>query len=297
MNIKKQVNNQFQCIAIIGKLYHKKALITYQIVHEFLQKNKYKIIMEKNIASILKLKNMQTGNLNFIGKNADLAIVIGGDGNMLHAARILSNYNIKLIGINRGNLGFLTDLNPNNLEKQLSLILQGKYSSEYRFLLEVVVYNNFRYLFSAKAVNEVICYSKKIAHMIDFNVHINDKFVFSQRSNGLIISTPTGSTAYSLSAGGPIIEPSLEVIALVPMFPHCLSNRPLLINNTSIIHLSFNNTANIAINCDSQIKLPVKKNTKILIRKSYNKINLIHPLNYNYFNTLISKLGWLKKLF
>jgi NAD+ kinase len=148
------------------------------------------------------------------------------------------------------------------------------------------------------AINEVVLHPGKVAHMIEFEVYIDEIFAFSQRSDGLIISTPTGSTAYSLSAGGPILTPSLDAITLVPMFPHTLSARPLVINGDSTIRLRFSHRRNdLEISCDSQIALPIQEGEDVLIRRCDYHLNLIHPKDYSYFNTLSSKLGWSKKLF
>ncbi len=160
----------------------------------------------------MQLKSVRTGTLAEIGQQADLAVVVGGDGNMLGAARTLARYDIKVIGINRGNLGFLTDLDPDNAQQQLADVLEGHYISEKRFLLEAQVCQQDCQKRISTAINEVVLHPGKVAHMIEFEVYIDEIFAFSQRSDGLIISTPTGSTAYSLSAGGPILTPSLDAI-------------------------------------------------------------------------------------
>lgn len=148
------------------------------------------------------------------------------------------------------------------------------------------------------AINEVVLHPGKVAHMIEFEVYIDEVFAFSQRSDGLIISTPTGSTAYSLSAGGPILTPSLDAITTVPMFPHTLSARPLVINGDSTIRLRFSHRcSDLEISCDSQIALPIRDGEDVLIRRCDYHLNLIHPKDYSYFNTLSTKLGWSKKLF
>ena len=228
----------------------------------------------------------------------DYLVVVGGDGNMLGAARVLARYDIKVIGVNRGNLGFLTDLDPDNALQQLADVLEGEYIDEQRFLLETIVHKEHQQCRISTAINEVVLHPGKVAHMIEFEVYIDDRFAFSQRSDGLIIATPTGSTAYSLSAGGPILTPSLEAIALVPMFPHTLSARPLVINGDSTIRLKFSQIgSDLEISCDSQIALPIQEGEEVLIRRSNFHLNLIHPKDYSYFNTLSTKLGWSKKLF
>ncbi|UAJ66216.1 NAD(+) kinase [Candidatus Schneideria nysicola] len=289
----------FRTIGIIGHLSHPKILSTHKILYHWLIKKGMNVIIEHDIAKNLNLIRANIGNVSKIGQHADLAIIIGGDGNMLSAARKLALYDAKIIGVNRGNLGFLTDLDPFSLKKQLSNVLLGKYYNEKRFLLEVEVCRRDTKINKIKTViNEIVLHSAKIAQMIEFEVYIDKLFAFSQRSDGLIISTPTGSTAYSLSAGGPILIPTLDAIVLVPMFPHTLSSRPLVVNSTSTIQLKFiKKKLDLRITCDNQITLPIKKEEEIFIKRSKCSLNLIHPHNYNYFNTLSSKLGWSKKLF
>ncbi|PPI86662.1 NAD(+) kinase [Candidatus Pantoea edessiphila] len=299
------MRRHFNCIGIVGYIdFHKSPpnlVSTYKMLWAWLTEKGYNVIVENKIAQAIELNNMKIDiTLPEIGHEADLAIVVGGDGNMLGAARILSKYDIKVIGINRGNLGFLTDLDPNNAQFQLDQVLQGKYITENRFLLESEIKRKSYHKYVGLAMNEIVLHSGIIAHMIEFEVYIDDIFAFSQRSDGLIISTPTGSTAYSLSAGGPILTPSLDAISLVPMFPHTLSIRPLVINSNSIIRLRCrcnNRHNNIKISLDSQIVLSIKEGEDIIIRRSQNNLSLIHPNNYCYFNTLNSKLGWAKKFF
>lgn len=292
------MNKNFKCIGIIGNLHYSDVVSNSIMLYKWLTQKGYAVIIEKRIAQQSNLKQINYGNLEDIGLKADLAIIIGGDGNMLGAARKLSRYNIKLIGINRGKLGFLTDLNPANIKQELNNILQGNYFVDKRFLLETKIYNKKKIIKISHAINEVVVHPKKIAHMIEFEVYINNDFAFSQRSDGMIISTPTGSTAYSLSAGGPILMPALDAMILVPMFPHTLSARPLVINGNSIIKLRFSAAKqDLEISLDGQIILPLHNEENLLIYKSKNYLNLIHPNNYKYFDILSSKLGWSKKLF
>ncbi|EOM6446279.1 NAD(+) kinase [Escherichia coli] len=292
------MNNHFKCIGIVGHPRHPTALTTHEMLYRWLCTKGYEVIVEQQIAHELQLKNVKTGTLAEIGQLADLAVVVGGDGNMLGAARTLARYDIKVIGINRGNLGFLTDLDPDNAQQQLADVLEGHYISEKRFLLEAQVCQQDCQKRISTAINEVVLHPGKVAHMIEFEVYIDEIFAFSQRSDGLIISTPTGSTAYSLSAGGPILAPSLDAITLVPMFPHTLSARPLVINSSSTIRLRFSHRSNdLEISCDSQIALPIQEGEDVLIRRCDYHLNLIHPKDYSYFNTLSTKLGWSKKLF
>ncbi|XBC42451.1 MAG: NAD(+) kinase [Buchnera aphidicola (Meitanaphis elongallis)] len=289
------MKQHFYCIGIVGYPRHSSSLSTHKVLYNWL-KEKYDVIVEDKIASQLCLGNINIDSLSNIGKRCDLVIVVGGDGNMLYTARILSTYKIKIIGINRGNLGFLTDLNPDTALKQLSCVLSGEYIQENRFLLEVVIIKKDGLPLINKAINEIVLHAEHVAHMIDFEVYINGNFAFSQRSDGLIVSTPTGSTGYSLSAGGPILVTSLEAIVLVPMFPHTLSSRPLVIDSTSTICLRCMETmSKLKISCDSQIILSVEKNDVILIKRSNDSLCFVHPKDYNYFGILSSKLNWSKK--
>ncbi|MBS0970647.1 NAD(+) kinase [Chimaeribacter arupi] len=292
------MSNKFERIGIVGHPRHPSALATHEMLYHWLRSKGYDVILERQVARELKLEEAATGTLAEIGQQADLAVVVGGDGNMLGAARVLARYDIKVIGVNRGNLGFLTDLDPDNAQQQLADVLEGHYLDEQRFLLEAQVRGRNGHSRIGTAINEVVLHPGKVAHMIEFEVYIDDRFAFSQRSDGLIISTPTGSTAYSLSGGGPILTPTLDAIALVPMFPHTLSARPLVINSSSTIHLKFSQiSSDLEISCDSQIALPIQEGEEVMIRRSAFHLNLIHPKDYSYFNTLSTKLGWSKKLF
>ena len=292
------MNTHFNCIGIVGHPRHPTALSTHEMLYRWLTGKGYQVIIEQQIARELKLDGVLTGTLAEIGRKADLAVVVGGDGNMLGAARVLARYDIKVIGINRGNLGFLTDLDPDNAQQQLADVLEGEYFVESRFLLEAQVCRQSGTPRIGTAINEVVLHPGKSTRMIEFELYIDGQFVCSQKADGLIVATPTGSTAYAMSAGGPILTPSLDAIVLVPMFPHTLSARPLVINSSSTIRLRFSHMrGDLEISCDSQIALPIQQGEDVLIRRSDYHLNLIHPKNYNYFNTLSSKLGWSKKLF
>ena len=288
----------FETIAIVGKPRHDIALETHLAVYNWLKDRHYNVLVEANIAHHLNLPNGRS--VAEIGEAADLVIVIGGDGNMLGMARQLAKYEIPLIGINRGNLGFLTDIAPQTAFEQLySCLERGEFIIEERFLLDAKIEQNGKVIEQNNALNEVVIHSSQIARTIDFEVSIDGKFAFSQRSDGLIIATPTGSTAYSLSAGGPILTPNLNAVVLVPMNPHSLSSRPLVIDGDSVISLRFAqyNQPNLVVSCDSQRLLPFSSEERVLVQKSPDSLKLLHLKNYNYFTVLGSKLGWLSKLF
>jgi NAD+ kinase len=238
-------------------------------------------------------------SLTEIGEQADLAIVVGGDGYMLGAARVLACFNIGVIGVNRGNLGFLTDLSPDDIIEPLAKILAGKSRSEQRFIIEAEVYRHGKLKSSNSAVNEAVLHAGKVASMIEFEVYIDDCFMFSQRSDGLIIATPTGSTAYSMSAGGPILTPNLNALSLVPMFPHTLTSRPIVVDGDSEIKLILanENQESLQVSCDGHVILAVMPGDEVIIKKSECTIGLVHPLDHNYFTVLRNKLSWGNKLY
>ncbi|EEV24710.1 inorganic polyphosphate/ATP-NAD kinase [Actinobacillus minor 202] len=288
----------FQTIAIVGKPRHDIALETHLAVYNWLKDRHYDVLVEHKIAEQLQIPQGKT--LAEIGMFADLVIVIGGDGNMLGMARQLAKYQVPLIGINRGNLGFLTDIVPQTAFEQLYNCLEkGEYIIEERFLLEAHIERNGKTILSNNALNEVVIHPSQIARIIEFEVYIDGKFAFSQRSDGLIIATPTGSTAYSLSAGGPILTPNMNAIALVPMHPHTLSSRPLVVDGDSHISLRFAqyNQTNLEVSCDGQFDLHFTPEDRVIVRKSPDKLRLLHLKDYNYFTVLGSKLGWSSKLF
>ncbi len=293
------MGQEFQSIGLIGKPHHAGANKTLTALHTCLVKQGYRVIVEERVSHELNIHPIEAMDLVELGQHVDLAIVVGGDGNMLGAARVLCRFDVAVIGVNRGNLGFLTDLDPDSFEPALLDVLAGSYQTEYRFLLEAEVYRHGILKSSNSAVNEAVLHPDKIAHMIEFEVYIDDNFMLGQRADGLIVSTPTGSTAYSLSGGGPILAPNLDAMALVPMFPHTLSSRPIVIDANSKVRLivSPENQADMHVSCDGHVSLPVLPGDEIIIRRNPNKLKMVHPKNYNYFHVLQNKLGWGNKLF
>jgi len=293
------MTQHYKTIGLIGKPHHEGANATIKVLYDYLLKNNYNVLVENTIASSLEFNAINIGTITEIGEQADLAIVVGGDGYMLGAARVLACYDIGVIGVNRGNLGFLTDLSPDEIIEPLSLILNGQSRQENRFIIEAEVYRHGKLKSSNSAVNEAVLHAGKVANMIEFEVYIDNVFMFSQRSDGLIISTPTGSTAYSMSAGGPILTPNLNALSLVPMFPHTLTSRPIVVDGDSEIKLILanENYENLQVSCDGHVILSVMPGDEVIIKKSQHSICFIHPLDLNYFNVLRNKLGWGNKLY
>lgn len=224
-----------------------------------------------------------------MGKD-DLIVVVGGDGSLLSAARLGVAVDVPVIGINRGRLGFLTDISPQDIEAQLIPVLKGHYQEEQRFLLQMqVAFEN-----KGLALNDVVLSRGNETHLITFDVHINDQFVSHYRADGLIVATPTGSTAYALSAGGPIMHPSLSAMVIVPMFSHSLSSRPLVVDahDEVLIRISDDNDSTLQISCDGHESHPISAGQSILLKKNKQSLRLLHPSDYQYYDTLRAKLGW-----
>ena len=289
----------YKTIGLIGKPHHDGTSATIETLYKYLTDNDYTVLVESSVAPFIAIDNLAKHSLTQIGEQAQLAIVVGGDGYMLGAARVLSGYKIGVIGVNRGNLGFLTDLSPDELIEPLEAILRGESRSEQRFVIEAEVYRHGKLKSSNSAVNEAVLHAGKVANMIEFEVYIDGSFMFSQRSDGLIISTPTGSTAYSMSAGGPILTPSLNALSLVPMFPHTLTSRPIVVDGNSEIKLILanENYENLQVSCDGHVILAVMPGDEVIIKKSEYALRLIHPLTHDYFSVLRSKLNWGNELY
>lgn len=263
---------------------------------EFLEKQNIKVYQDVDTLLGFDVQ-LPVLTKNEMGEKNDLIIVIGGDGSLLSAARMATKVNTPVIGINRGRLGFLTDILPHEIETQLAAVLAGQYTEEKRFLLHTRIYDETSTYFEGDAVNDVVLSRGNETHLIEFSVYINEQLVSHYRSDGMILSTPTGSTAYALSAGGPIMHPQLNAIVLVPMFSHSLSSRPLVIDGEAKIELHINecNEADLRISCDGHESRMVKPGQKVAIQKDSHQLRLLHPLDYHYYDTLRSKLGWESK--
>jgi|TARA_B100001094_G_scaffold314918_1_gene354285 NAD+ kinase len=224
----------------------------------------------------------------------DLIVSIGGDGTMLQSSKLASNYSVPITGINKGRLGFLTDINPELVSEALQEIINGEYQVESRMLLDVKILNDENERFIGHAINDLVINKTKTGRMINVRTSINGKYVNSNEGDGYIVSTPTGSTAYSLSCGGPIINPNSDTFLLVPIAPHTLTNRPMVIPSGSIIKLEFTeeNDDTIEISLDGEIISEISGGDCIMISRSKNTVKFIHPKQYDYYETLRSKLFW-----
>ncbi len=258
----------------------------------FLSKKDIDITLESTLRDRLSENNYPFANIQDMKQHCDLLIVVGGDGSLLHVARKTVKQNLPILGINRGNLGFLTDICPDEIETRLAAILDGQYHEEMRFLLEAHITDQPEKY--CTAVNEIVIASKTVAKMIHFDIYVNEQFMCHHKADGLMISTPTGSTAYSLSGGGPILHPHLNAIVLMPMFPHTLTSRPIVIDADKNLSITITKENEIMgyVSGDSDACIAIEANHSVTISKMKEQLRLIHPVDYNYFETLRSKFHW-----
>lgn len=288
------MQKSFKTVGIIGKYSDSRIANTVSDVLSYLQKKDYKVIVDSKSSALLSSDMVEACEIDSLAAECDLIIAIGGDGTFLTAARATAKTKTPLIGINLGRLGFLVDISPEHITLKLDNILAGHYLEENRYLLQTKIIRDEQIIHQETAVNEVVVHRWVTPSMIEIVTHIDGVYLNSQRSDGLIISTPTGSTAYSLSAGGPILHPSLQALVLVPLSPHTLSNRPIVIDDSSEIEISFNQSKQISalVTCD-HIEIPkVSINDRILIKKLPDPITILHPEGYDFFHILREKLSW-----
>ena len=233
-----------------------------------------------------------------LGEVCDLIIVVGGDGTFLSVARTLETPSARLLGINLGRLGFLTDLSPMEMEAQLGAILDGEFDEDLRFLLDMRVRTDGHERAALRALNEIVVHKHNIARLIHFETYVDQQLVNSQRSDGLIVATPTGSTAYALSGGGPILHPNLDAMVLVPICPHTLSARPLVIDSDSRIEIIIRDPHNNGAELTGDGQDPVKlcDGDRVIIRRKSEPLHLIHPKGHDHFALLRAKLHWAREL-
>jgi NAD+ kinase len=228
-----------------------------------------------------------------LAHNVDLIMVLGGDGTMIATARVIGDAEVPVLGVNYGGLGYLAEFRIEEMYMALELILEGNYRLEKRVMLAVELFRNDQQVTRNRVLNDVVINKSALARIIEIEAYLNDLFVNSFRADGLIVSTPTGSTAYNLSAGGPVIYPSMNAVVLTPICPFTLSNRPIVVPDDAIISLRLKTEQeDVALTLDGQVGFPLKVEDRVVIRKSRTTFNLIQPMNRNYFDVLRTKLRW-----
>ena len=288
------MRSQFQSVGLIGKYEDPAVAETLRAVAEHLRGHGLRIRLDQTTADRTGDLGLETASRETIGNECDLAVIVGGDGTLLNAARTLSDYEIPVVGVNMGRLGFLVDVSPADMLPCLDAILDGRYREEDRLLLRAQVLRGEQVIMESDALNDVVIHKWQVARMIEFETSIDGSFVHKHRSDGVIVSTPTGSTAYALSGGGPILHPGLPAVVLVPICPHTLTNRPIVVSAASRIEITITQSAqgDGQITCDGQVNARVAVGDRIHIGAKPRKLRLLHPEDYDYFRILRSKLRW-----
>lgn len=290
------MNTQFKQIGLISKPETKDIPETVQSLYKLLKKADVQVLIDPETAHHISLPDEQIMPPSSLANRCDLIMSIGGDGTLLSAARALVNTNVPLLGINLGRLGFLVDISPTEMAVQLKQILEGSFHEEERIILNTQIVRDDHIVHEQSAFNEVAIHRLNSPGLIDIETYVNQRFVNAQRSDGLIIATPTGSTAYALSGGGPLMHPSLNAIVLVPINPHTLSNRPIVVDGNSEINLRFSqrDKHEAQLTCDNLVLPEILEDDLIHIKRHPNKIRLLHPTDHDFFNILRVKLDWSK---
>lgn len=283
----------FQTVALVGKYESPDVAEAVLLIADHLRERGHTVWIEQGTASSIRMaRDFSVATYEEIGKDAHLAVVLGGDGTMLNTARRLAEYGVPLVGVNQGRLGFLTDVGREDAVDSLARILAGHYVEETRFMLSAEILRAGSRVFHTLALNDVVVSKGDIGRMIEFDLAIDGEYVYTQRSDGMIVSTPTGSTAYALSANGPILHPSVDGIAIVPLCPHALTARPITVPDRCAIEISLLPPHDARIHFDGQMRFDARAGDSVRIGRSPHGIRLFHPESYSYFAMLREKLHW-----
>ena len=286
------MKSQFRHVALIGKFQAQGSRSALEHIAHFLGTNGCEVAIEKDTATNTGLTQFPTLDASAIGTQCDLALVVGGDGTMLGIGRQLAKFGIPLVGINQGRLGFITDIAFDNYQSVLEPMLRGEFEQERRWMMQAEVVRDNRCVFSATAMNDVVVNRGATAGMVELRVEVDGRFVANQRADGLIIASPTGSTAYALSAGGPLLHPSIAGWVLVPIAPHTLSNRPIVLPDSGEVAIEIVAGRDASANFDMQSMASLMHGDRITVRKSEHQMQFLHPKGWSYFDTLRRKLHW-----
>ena len=282
----------FESVAIIGKYQSQGIAEPLLEIAAHLRSSGHRVLIEADTAGNTGITDYPAVPVQELGAQADCAIVVGGDGTMLSIARILAPHKVPLIGINQGRLGFMTDIALDEKIAALDAILGGVYEAEDRHILQGTVTRQGQVLLDTLALNDVVVSRGSVGGMIELTVNIDGRFVYNQRSDGLIVTTPTGSTAYALSANGPIMHPNLAAIALVPISPHALTNRPIALSDNCTVEMTLTRGRDAGAHFDGQAHFTLMERDCVTVRRSEHRIRFLHPQGYDYFRMLREKLHW-----
>ncbi len=287
----------FQTIGIIVKPESHDVGDILSSVLTYLQGRQRRIIVDHSAAGYrrqIDQHHLELHDRDTLGEQCDMVITLGGDGTILGAARSLAHRNVPVLGINIGRLGFLADVSPANFEQVLDEVFAGNYQRDERYLFHARVERQGETVFSADALNDVVVHVRNVARMIEFETRIDGQFVNHQRADGIIVTTPTGSTAYAVSSGGPILHANLEAMALVPICPHTLSSRPLVVRSDCQVEVRICHTrqAIAQVTCDGQMSFDLQDDDRLRIRRKEHSTTLLHPNDHSYYEILRAKLRW-----
>ncbi len=282
----------FKTVAVVGKSDAANLPEVLDQLTGVLRKRGLKVAMDAATAGASKAAPDTTAELAQLPSHADLAIVVGGDGTLISSARLMAERGVPLVGVNLGTLGFLTDIPADSLEGAIESVLDGEFISEQRTLISGSVRRGGKTMFDSIAMNDIVVSRGAVGSMIEFAVTVDGEFIYSLRADGIIVATPTGSTAYALSAGGPILHPALQAIALVPISPHTLSNRPVAIRGSSRVEITLVRGADSRANFDVQAHFQLEPGDVVSVSAAAKPATLLHPKGYRYFSMLRQKLRW-----
>ena len=293
------MKSKFRRVALIGKYQTASAdglaaesRLVLQDIADFLQQQGCDVVLEQDTAASTAMDQYEALSVSAIGEQCDLGLVVGGDGTMLGIGRQLARHGVPLIGINQGRLGFITDIPLEDYQATLIPMLGGAYEEDHRSLMHARVMRSGECVFDALAMNDVVVNRGATTGMVQLRVEVDGKFVANQRADGLIIATPTGSTAYSLSAGGPLLHPSIPGWVLVPIAPHTLTNRPIVLADAAEIAIEIVAGRDVSANFDMQSLASLQLGDRIVVQRSEHRVRFLHPVGWSYFDTLRKKLHW-----
>ncbi len=286
------MKSQFRHVALVGKYHAQGSRSAVEHIAHFLGTQGCEVSIEQDTANNTGLTQFPTLDAAGIGAHCDLALVVGGDGTMLGIGRLLAQFGIPMVGINQGRLGFITDIAFEDYQATLGPMLRGEYEEDRRWMMQASVMRDSRCVFSAMAMNDVVVNRGASSGMVELRVEVDGRFVANQRADGLIIASPTGSTAYALSAGGPLLHPSIHGWVIVPIAPHTLSNRPFVLADDGEVTIEIVAGRDASANFDMQSLASLLHGDRISVRRSQYQMCFLHPKGWSYFDTLRKKLHW-----
>lgn len=286
------MKHTFRTVALVGKITDPEIREPLLALERLLMECGIAVLVEEKTVQHLGLAGCTAVPLDAIGTRADLVVVLGGDGTMLMVARALVEHGVPLVGINRGRFGFLTDLTIESMRQIMTGMLAGAYTEEPRLLLGASIVRDGRVQSQGRALNDVVVSKGAAARMIELTLAIDGEFVHRQRSDGLILATPTGTTAYALSAGGPLLHPRLDALALVPICPHTLSNRPFAISSASRVEITLTQGSGARVHFDGQWHAELTCGDQVRVERLQQTITLLHPPGHSHYAMLREKLNW-----